>query len=62
VRVETTFAVFGFVVVNGVVEMSAPIAKWSIGRKGKDVVKYWKSRGAQITWRKIETKGALCAH
>lgn len=51
VRVESDFAVFGFVVKNRVVTREcAPIAKWAIGRRGREVVDYWRKRGAKVTW------------
>ena len=53
VRVETDFATFGFIVKKGVVVEAAPIAKWSIGRSGKSVVKYWRKRGGKVTWQPL---------
>jgi hypothetical protein len=50
VRVDSGFACFGFVVAGGRVVRSAPITKWAIGRLGRDVVAYWRNRGATVTW------------
>lgn len=55
VRVDNGFAVFGLIVDDaGFVTEAAPIAKWSEGRRGRDVVRYFRERGAKVTWRAID--------
>jgi hypothetical protein len=54
VRIDMPYACFGMVVVNGVVTEAAPIARWSIGRRGRDSVRYWKKRGAKVQWTLLD--------
>jgi len=51
VRVESDFATFGFSVFRGNVIQSAPIGRWMIGKPGRDMVNYWRARGATVTWK-----------
>ena len=46
-------AVFGFDVVDGVVANAAPIACWMNGKRGKDMVGYWRKRGATVSWELV---------
>lgn len=51
VRVTHGTACFGLVVVGGVVTEAAPIARWCVGKRGRDAVRYWRRRGATVIWR-----------
>jgi len=46
-------ACFGVVVADGVVTAAAPITRWAIGRLGRDIVAYWRRRGATVTWQEV---------
>ncbi|MFA4971556.1 MAG: hypothetical protein WC683_03005 [bacterium] len=49
-RVEMQHAVFGIIVAaDGSVMEAAPIAKWSVGKRGREVVRYFRERGATVT-------------
>lgn len=51
VRVETAWVCFGFVVgPSGRVTEAAPIARWTIGKPGREILAYWRHRGATVTW------------
>ena len=54
VRVEQRHACFGFEVTDGLVTRTAPIAKWTVGRSGRDMVGYYRDRGARVTWQQVE--------
>lgn len=54
VRIELAWACFGFVVSDGVVTKAAPISKWAVGKRGRYVVDYWRSRGAAVIWTEVE--------
>jgi len=55
VRVDNGFAVFGLVVDDaGVVVEAAPIARWAEGRRGREVVRYFRGRGAKVSWKEID--------
>ena len=50
VRVEQAHAVFAIIVgPDGVVTEAAPIAGWAKGKRGREVVKYFRERGAKVT-------------
>lgn len=51
VTVDTGWANFGFVVREGVVAECAPLTAWARGRSGREVVAYWRGRGAEVTWQ-----------
>lgn len=53
VRVDSGFACFGFDVVDGIVTRCAPITRWALGEPGRDVVAYWRKRGATVTWTEV---------
>jgi hypothetical protein len=59
VRVETDFAVFGFVVEDGVVVRAAPITKWIIKQRGRYAVNYWRMRGGIVSWIKVDDEKQL---
>lgn len=50
VRVDVPFACFGFEVAGGHVVRAAPVAGWMVGKRGAEMVTYWRSRGATVTW------------
>lgn len=55
VRIEVHNLCFGFEVIDGVVgEWCAPVAKWMIGKRGRDVVRYWSDKGAVVTWQRTD--------
>lgn len=53
VRVDSGFACFGLVVDDGIVTRCAPITRWALGKAGRDVVAYWRRRGASVTWTEV---------
>ena len=61
VRVEHEGRCFGFVVSDGVVIATAPIAKWMLDKSGRDMVGYWRKKGGTVTWNSMpldeETSG-----
>jgi hypothetical protein len=46
IRVTLSYAVFGLIVENDVVTEAAPIARWSVGKPIRDVLTYYRSKGA----------------
>ena len=48
IRVTLPHAVFGLVVRGGVVVEAAPIARWSLGMRGRNVVSYYRARGGVV--------------
>ena len=55
VGVDSGFAVFGFVVKDGIVSREcAPITKWAIGKRGDYVISYWKRRGATVKRKELK--------
>lgn len=46
-------AVFSFEVEDGVVVEAAPICRWAVGKRGREVVAYWRRRGATVTWWRL---------
>jgi hypothetical protein len=54
VRVELPRACFGFEVIDdGWVIQAAPLAAWSIGRRGRVVVHYYRQRGGRVSWQQV---------
>ena len=53
VRVEQPHACFAFEVTDGLVTRAAPIAGWTVGKPGRDVVGYYRDRDAQVTWQQV---------
>jgi hypothetical protein len=47
-RISTSYACFDIVCDSAWVDKALPIAKWAVGKKGVDVVTYYKPRGAII--------------
>lgn len=54
VRVVQPHAVFGLVVFDGLIIEAAPIAAWAVGRRGRQVVRYFRDRGAEVQFIPIE--------
>jgi hypothetical protein len=54
VRVELPWACFGFEVTDdGWVIEAAPIAAWTIGRRGRQVVAHYRQRGGLVSWPRV---------
>jgi hypothetical protein len=54
VRVEQRHACFAFEVTDGLVTRAAPIAGWTVGKRGSAVVGYYRDRDARVTWQQVE--------
>ena len=53
VRVDLPSACFGFEVdQDGTITFAAPIARWTLGKRGREVVAYYRKRGGEVTWTK----------
>lgn len=55
VCVDLLYACFGLVIVDGVVARAPPIAFWTIGRLGREVVAYYRRKGAHVSWQEIHS-------
>jgi hypothetical protein len=53
-HVELPWAYFGFEVPDdGWVIQAAPIADWTIGRRGCEMVGDYRQRGGQVSWQRV---------
>lgn len=48
VRVDLPWAVFGLILEDNVVIEAAPIASWATGKSAREVLAYYKGRGARL--------------
>lgn len=48
IRVVLPWAVFGLIVEDGIVVEAAPIAAWATGKSAREVLAYYKGRGARL--------------
>ena len=48
IRVVLPWACFGIIVEENIVVDAAPIAAWSIGKPAREVLAYFKGRGARL--------------
>jgi hypothetical protein len=63
VRVELPWACFGFEVTDdGWVIQAAPIASWTIGRRGRQVVAYYRQRGGLVSWQQVPHRLSYAGH
>jgi hypothetical protein len=54
VRVESPWACFGLEVTDdGWIIQAAPIAAWTIGNRGRQVVAHYRGRGGQVSWLQV---------
>jgi hypothetical protein len=54
VRVELPRTRFAFEVDDqGVIVVAAPVARWTIGRRGREVVAHYQRRGSRVSWQQI---------
>lgn len=62
VRVELPWACFGFEVTDdGWVIQAAPVAAWTVGRRGRQVVAYY-CRGDRVSWQQIPHRLSYASH
>jgi hypothetical protein len=55
VRVSLPHACFAFEVDDqGVIVAAAPSARWTLGRRGRELVGYYRQRCGEVTWTKVE--------
>lgn len=50
VRVEAPYYCAGFIVEDAWVAEAAPILRWAVGRRGRDVVEYLRKKGFKVTF------------
>jgi hypothetical protein len=63
VHVELPGACFGFEVTDdGWVIQAAPIAAWTIGRRGREVVSYYRRRGGLVSWQQVPHRLGYAGH
>ena len=54
VHVELPEACFGFEVNDqGVIVNAAPIARWTLGRRDRQVVAYYRRGGGRVSWTQV---------
>lgn len=46
IRITLSYAVFGLIVEDAVVVEAAPIARWAVGKPIRDVLTYYRRKGA----------------
>jgi hypothetical protein len=63
VRVELPSACFGFEVTSdGWIVQAAPIAAWTVGRRGRAVVAYYRQRGGRVSWQQVPHRLGYAGH
>jgi hypothetical protein len=63
VQVDVPWACFGFEVTDdGWVIAAAPIAAWTIGKRGRAVVHHYRSRGALVSWQRVPHRLSYAGH
>jgi hypothetical protein len=63
VRVELPWACFGFEVTDdGWVIQAAPVAAWTVGRRGRQVVTYYRQRGGRVSWQQVPARLRYAGH
>jgi hypothetical protein len=63
VQVELPWACFGFEVTSdGWIIEAAPIAAWTVGRRGRQVVAYYRSRGGRVSWELVSHRLSCAGH
>jgi hypothetical protein len=63
VRVELPWACFGFEVTDdGWVIEAAPIAAWTIGKHGRQVVSHYRGRGGRVSWQRVPHRLSYAGH
>lgn len=61
--VELPRACFGLEVTDdGWVIEAAPIAAWTIGRRGRQVVGYYRQRGGRVSWVQVPSRLHYASH
>jgi hypothetical protein len=63
VRVELPGACFGFEVTSdGWVVQAAPIAAWTIGKRGRAIVHHYQGQGGQVSWQQVPHQLSYAGH
>ncbi len=59
----TTRSLLGFEVTSdGWVIQAAPIAAWTVGKRGRAVVAHYRQQGGQVTWRQVPHRLRYAGH
>ncbi len=63
VQVDVPWACFGFEVTDdGWVIAAAPIAAWTVGKRGRAVVAYYRKRGGRVGWQQVPHRLNYAGH
>ena len=63
VQADVPWACFGFEVTNdGWIIEAAPIAAWTIGKRGRAVVHYHRQRGGRVCWQQVPHRLSYAGH
>jgi hypothetical protein len=63
VRVELPWACFGLEVSDdGWIIQAAPIAGWTVGKRGRQVVAHYRSRGGRVSWQQVPHRLSYAGH
>jgi hypothetical protein len=63
VQVDVPWACFGFEVTDdGWIIEAAPIAAWTIGKRGRAVVHYHRQRGGRVCWQQVPHRLSYAGH